>query len=114
MGVNKMKFNEFKELNNEGIVLLGCGGDLQEWINGVSNLFNEEKITAITSEPKDMFLNAIELITTGGRTDLALIFNNGCEFNMGKMAIWRLSFGDCSWISDYVVNYAEQHDYFNN
>ncbi len=28
-----------------------------------------------------------------------------------SMAMWGLSFGDCSWISDYVVNYAEQHGF---
>ena len=111
MEVNKMKFGEFKELNNEGIVLLGCGGDLQEWINGIGNLFNEEKITT-SANPKDIFINAIELTTTGGRTDLALLFNNDYEFNMGKMAMWRLSFGDCSWVSDYIVNYAGQHDFY--
>jgi hypothetical protein len=30
---------------------------------------------------------------------------------MGKLAIWRLAFGNCSWISDYLVNYADQHGY---
>ncbi len=25
--------------------------------------------------------------------------------------MWRLGFGDCLWLSDYVVNYASHHGY---
>jgi hypothetical protein len=27
---------------------------------------------------------------------------------MGKMAMWRIKFGDCSWLSDYIHNYKNQ------
>ncbi|CAM6053497.1 unnamed protein product [Sphagnum tenellum] len=54
------------------------------------------------------------LTTTGGRTDVVLEFPTEMEtINMGKMAIWRLSFGNASWISDYIVNYRDQHNAFD-
>ena len=28
----------------EGLVLQGCGGDLQEWLDGINSLFTEEKL----------------------------------------------------------------------
>jgi len=49
------------------------------------------------------------LKTSGGRTDLVLMFNNGDALNVGKLAMWRLRYGDASWVSDYIVNYAKQH-----
>jgi hypothetical protein len=117
MDIQKYSFSDFKCLINnndndakEGIVLFGTGGDLNEWVSGVFNQLKEESIiTASTVE--ELFSNVIELKTTGGRTDLALIFNNFENINMGKMAMWRLQFGDCSWISDYIPNYSNQHEF---
>jgi len=105
----KVITKKFKDVScdGDGLVLLGAGGDLQEWIGGISKMLKEEKI-AQSSKPKDLWGQAIKLTTTGGRTDLLLTFK-GNSFNMGKMAIWRLRFGDASWWSDYKVNYASQH-----
>ncbi len=85
----------------EGLVLLGCGGDLNEWVEGVTKILVDEGI-ALTDTP---FEEAISLTSTGGRTDLILMF--GENVDVGKMAIWRLRFGDNSWLSDYVVNYVD-------
>lgn len=102
------KLQELAQDNTEGIVLLGAGGPLNDWINGVFGIWKDEGMTKATS-PSDVFADAMVLKTTGGRTDLALVFKDGADLDMGKLAMWRLRFGDCSWISDYVVNYAEQH-----
>jgi len=111
MKATKMDFEQaneqFKE--QEGLVLLGCGGDLNEWIDGVTNVLHEEKITKIKSA-KDLWGGIYKLTTTGGRIDLLLLFNNPSNLNMGKMAIWRLGFGDASWWSDYMVNYAKDYE----
>jgi len=96
--------------NNEGIVLLGAGGSLKEWIDGIVGLWHEEGICK-TNDPNEIFKEAIALHSTGGRTDLALIFKNDAPLNIGKLAMWRLRFGDCSWVSDFVVNYREQYGY---
>jgi hypothetical protein len=108
--ISEVNFNDFNQVatNQEGIVLLGTGGDLQEWTKGVCDILLKEEITK-TNNPNELFSEFYKLTTTGGRTDLAMIFNSFDNFEMGKMAIWKLAFGDCSWISDYIVNYAEQH-----
>ena len=108
-----IKFNKFKAIMTrgkfEGIVFMGAGGDQSEWIEGITGLLKQEDIIK-TGEPRDTFMGAYKLMTTGGRTDLALVFNNKQkDIDMGKLAMWRLKFGDASWVSDYVVNYADQH-----
>lgn len=116
MDIQNYSFADFKcFINNdgdskEGIVLLGTGGDLNEWVNGVTKQLNEENIITV-SLAEELFSNAIRLKTTGGRTDLALVFKDFDNIDMGKMAMWRLRFGDCSWISDYIPNYSNQHGF---
>lgn len=92
--------------NTEGLVLLGCGGDLNEWVNGVAKLLRQEGIVASNFNID----RALKLTTTGGRTDLLLLFSWD-KVDPGRLAIWRIGFGDCSWLSDYVVNYADHHGY---
>jgi len=100
-------FMDFKGAveNKEGIVLLGAGGDLKEWINGIADLLVKEGIAKVAAN--ELFKEYYMLKTTGGRTDLALVFEPD-SLHMGKMTMWRIRFGDCSWISDYTVNY-EHH-----
>lgn len=109
--ITSTTFNKFSELaseGKEGLVLLGCGGSLEEWSNGVLDLLKQAGIA------KDSFAFAdnLHVTTTGGRDDLLLIFpEDGIGIDIGKLAIWRLTFGDCSWLSDYVVNYRNQHGF---
>lgn len=109
VAVKQISFNDFKKAHksDEGIVLLGTGGDIAEWVNGVNQTLNDEGIAKGT--PKDLWSAIYVLTTSGGRTDTALVFAKGDKINIGKMAMWRLKFGDCSWISDYFDNYAKQH-----
>ena len=106
-------FNHFKDViqrgNFEGIVLLGAGGNQDEWIKGITELLAKEEVVKV-GIASDIFMGAYSLTTSGGRTDLALVFNTAKKnIDIGKMAMWRLRFGDTSWISDYLVNYADQH-----
>jgi len=106
----KSKIISFDQFRNqfgkkEGLVCLGCGGKESEWINGLTKTLNEADIAKGTSNK--LWEGIYRLTSTGGRIDLAFVFkNNGKGFNIGKMAMWRLRFGSCSWISDYLVNYA--------
>lgn len=93
--------------NTDGIVLLGCGGDKNEWIHGITDILQKEKIVP-TGKINEIWGEIVLLETTGGRNDIALTFKDGVNYNMGKFAMWRLGFGDCSWISDYVENYEDQ------
>lgn len=107
--VKEVDFSTFRKAVNdkEGVVMLGAGGDPEQWINGVVEMWNEEGI--YDGHANDAFEEVYKLTTSGGRTDLALVFNPAAKLNISKMAMWRLRFGDCSWISDYIVNYAGQH-----
>ena len=101
-------FKDFlqKTEGKEGIVLLGAGGNPEEWINGITGLLKEEGIS--TSTPEELFTDRFMLKTTGGRTDLALVVDFD-KVEVGKMAMWRLRFGSCSWLSDFVVNYRKHY-----
>ena len=104
MKIESMKFLDAVESEqHEGIVLLGAGGDQQKWITGVTQLLKDEGV----AQSNFKFSRAINLTTTGGRNDLFLVFESGID--VGKLVMWRLRFGDCSWWSDYKVNYAEHH-----
>ena len=94
--------------SDEGIVFLGAGGDPKEWINGISDILLKEGIATGTKHSmwKDKFY---KMTSTGGRTDLLMLFKNKTTINVGKMAIWRLKFGDTSWLSDFIINYKKHY-----
>ena len=111
--LNKKAYNiqdkKFTELpkKEEGLVLLGAGGDLKEWVVGITKILKDEGI-AKSDNPDEVWGEIYKLNTTGGRTDLVLMFK-GDSLDIGKMAMWRIRYGDASWLSDYLVNYAEHH-----
>lgn len=88
---------------NDGLVFTGCGGDLFEWINGITEILTNEHIVEWGT-----FDTPFSLCTSGGRTDLVFPFADG-KGATGALMMWRLRFGDASWISDYVVNYKSHH-----
>lgn len=108
-GKDEDKVEALVKSADEGIVLLGCGGDLNEWLTGVSKTLKEEDIVK-SDNPDELWNGAYEITSTGGRTDLVLPFKSETYFNMGIMAIWRLRFGNCSWISDFKTNYKSHYN----
>ncbi len=87
----------------EGLVLQGCGGDLQEWIDGINGLLKEANILIGDSRfrPEDVLT-----FQQDGHRNLLFLFRQ-VKLNMGRLAIWRLQtygqFGGM-WLSDYVPN----------
>lgn len=110
MNIEEISFVEFeqKENDNEGLVMLGAGGDPNDWINGITDLLHEEDII-LNNNPEEVWEKIYLLKTTGGRIDLAMVFNSDADINIGKMATWRLKFGNNSWISDFLINYRDQY-----
>jgi hypothetical protein len=53
---------DFKDISTEceGIVILGAGGELKEWVDGISSTLLEKEITK-TSNPEDLFSEFMEL-----------------------------------------------------
>lgn len=87
----------------EGLILQGCGGDLQEWVDGINDLLTEDGILLAGSRFRAEDVTAFEY---AGLTDLLFPFQ-GVKLDMGRLAIWRLQthqqFGG-TWLSDFVAN----------
>jgi hypothetical protein len=90
----------------EALVFLGCGGNLSEWTNGIADILVKDGITTTPVEHLKKQFYFVE--TTGNRIDLVLIYDEDC-ICVSKLVFWRLRFGDCMWLSDYVENCRKQH-----
>ena len=87
--------------DQEGLILQGCGGDPQEWVDGINEMLTEAGILLDGSK----FEN-VSSFQHEGMTCLLFPFE-GAKLDMGKFAMWRLqTHGQFSgtWLSDYVPN----------
>ena len=103
MSIKTVKAEELRRMNGaEGLILQGCGGDPQEWLDGINGLFTDEGILKNGSR----FEN-ISVFQNGSLTNILFPFEDSLELDMGKLAMWRLrsheQFGG-TWLSDYVPN----------
>lgn len=102
--IEQIAFDQLNDLP-EGLVFLGCGGSLQEWVDGVTQFLVEQEIIQSSAD----FDTPVYLETTGGRIDLVFPFAIENQINIGKLAVLRLQMKDCTWTSDYLNNYRGQH-----
>ena len=87
--------------DQEGLILQGCGGDPQEWVDGINGLLTDAGILLDGSR----FEN-VSSFQHDGVTCLLFPFE-GTKLDLGKFAMWRLqTHGQFSgtWLSDYVPN----------
>jgi len=110
----------FKEVpaNAAGIVILGCDVSTQEnrdgFLNGVFEFLQEQNVIPKEAKIDEIFEQVLHTTSTGGRNDLIYVVKEdvvkeGTRFNFGRMAMVRLGMGDCSWIEDWLVNYASHY-----
>lgn len=102
--VAQISTDDLRKMNDkEGLILQGCGGPLQEWVDGINSLFNEAGILRDGSAWK---ADAVRVFQHDGLTNLLFLFE-GVSLDVGKLAMWRLQtheqFGG-TWLSDYVPN----------
>ena len=87
--------------HHEGLILQGCGGDPQEWIDGINGLLTDAGILLDGSK-----FESASAFENNGLHNLLFDFE-GVKLNYGKLAMWRLQtheqFGG-TWLSDYVDN----------
>ena len=85
----------------ESLILQGCGGDPQEWVDGINGLLTEAGILLEGSK----FEN-VSSFQHDGVTCLLFPFE-GAKLDGGRLAMWRIQthgqFGG-TWLSDYVPN----------
>ena len=103
MSIKTVKTEELRRMNGaEGLILQGCGGDPQEWLDGINSLLTDEGVLKNGSR----FEN-ISVFQNGDLTNILFPFEDGVDIDMGKLAMWRLhsheQFGG-TWLSDYVPN----------
>ena len=100
--MKKITTNELRLMaESEGLILQGCGGDPDEWVTGINEMFTEEGILL----DGDTFKN-VAVFEHDGLTNL-LFSMNDVKLDVGKLAMWRLqthnNFGG-TWLSDYSSN----------
>lgn len=100
--IRQIKKEELRTMHDrEGLVLQGCGGDLNEWTDGINQMLEQEGIL-----PKGKRLDDVAVFRNEGMTNLLFFFGEE-KLDMGKLAAWRLKtryhFGS-TWMSDYVDN----------
>lgn len=90
-----------KMSDKEGLVLQGCGGPLQEWVDGINELLTGAGILLDGSK-----FESVSTFQHDGLTCLLFLFEN-VKLDMGRLAMWRLQTHDQfggTWLSDYVPN----------
>ena len=85
--INNIKAEELRKMNGkEGLILQGCGGDPQEWVDGINDMLTESKVLLDGTRFSDVYR-----FENNGLTCLLFPFNPDVKFDTGKLAMWRLS-----------------------
>lgn len=83
----------------EGLILQGCGGDPQEWVDGINQILTDAGILLEGTR----FENVVSF-QHEGLINLLFPFEDA-KVDAGRLAVWRLQtheqFGG-TWLSDYV------------
>jgi len=101
--MKRIALDELRRMKgSEGLILQGCGGDLNEWVDGINEILTQEGILLDGDTFKD-----IACFENDGLTNLLFMMGDDVKLNVGKLAMWRLqshsTFGGY-WLSDYLPN----------
>ena len=102
MSIERIKAEKLRSMSDkEGLILQGCGGDVQEWLDGINDMLKDAKILRNGSK----FENC-SVFENDGCTCILFPFE-GVDIDVSRLAMWRLQthsqFGG-TWLSDYVPN----------
>lgn len=105
MSIKKITAEDLRRMDGkEGLILQGCGGSLDEWLDGINDMFTESGILLEGTKFKAENCSALE---HDGLTCLMFPFSEDVKLDVGRLAMWRLQthgqFGG-TWLSDYVPN----------
>lgn len=101
-----------KMKDKEGLILQGCGGDLNDWLQGINEDFIKRNILMNNSKFEDIYS-----FKSGEITNLLFPLDNA-DVNIPKLAMWRIGthevFGG-TWLSDYIDNrLSDKEEVVNN
>ncbi len=103
MSITNITADELRRMNGkEGLILQGCGGNVQEWLDGINRLLTNDGILL-----NDTKFENVYVFSHNDLTNILFPFEEGVQLDIGRLAMWRLhtheSFGG-KWLSDYVDN----------
>ena len=103
MSIQQITKEQLRRMGDqEGLVLQGCGGDPQEWLDGINVILTNEGILKQGAGFEEAYIFRHDDLTC-----LLFPFKEDMELDIGKLAVWRLAthstFGG-TWLSDYVPN----------
>ena len=103
MSIQKISKEQLRRMGNqEGLILQGCGGDPQEWLDGINQILTDEGILKKGTRFEEAYT-----FRHDGLTCMLFPFKEDMELDVGRLAAWRLAsystFGG-TWLSDYVPN----------
>ena len=101
--IQKINAEDLRKMEGEeGLILQGCGGDPQEWQDGINDLLTKEGILQNGTKFENIYVFQNE-----GITNILFPFEENVQVDIGKLAMWRLmthSNFSGKWLSDYVDN----------
>lgn len=85
MSVKTIEPQELKKRAGDGLIIRGCGGPLNEWVDGINDMLTEAGILKNGTR----FTNC-EAFEHRGLTCLLFPFTDDVRFDVGKLTLWRL------------------------
>ena len=105
MSVKQITTDDLRKMKGkEGLILQGCGGSIDNWIDSINDLLTESGILLDGSKFK---AESCYVFENEGLTNLLFSFSDNVKLNIGKLAMWRLQTHSelgGKWLSDYVDN----------
>ena len=84
--IRRIQVGDLRKMSDrEGLILQGCGGDPQEWLEGINEMLADAGILRNGSR-----FERAALFECDGRTNLLFDFE-GVDLDVGKLAMWRLT-----------------------
>ena len=110
MTITRIEARQLRNMeNHEGLVIQGCGGELQEWADGINEMLTEADILKNGSRFEKCYAFKNENLT-------CMLFPfEEVQLEMGKLAMWRLQTHDNSEEHGYRIMYrTDLEDLFQN
>ena len=86
MSIREISVDKLRRMEDqEGLIIQGCGGDLQEWVDGINEILTEEGILKKGTKFEDVYS-----FQRGEVTCLLFPFKDDVPLDVGKLAMWRL------------------------
>lgn len=102
MKINQITLTDLRRMNGkEGLILQGCGGETQGWVDGINKMLTDKGILL-----DDTKFENVSVFKSDGVTCILYPFED-VHLDIGKLAMWRLQSYTAfagMWLSDYVDN----------